>query len=162
VAVSAASVAAASAAAAAALGVDATTLVATDNDDNDTMVREEVPKVAAAAEQLNSARANDSASGPGAKLNSPGEAISEPPVTVGEKQAQRSSSRFIGVCWYKAQSSWCMQQYDPQLYDAYDPVPTPVAPHACQQDVSVRVGHVLGEVPQVLKAVPFRIAARAH
>jgi hypothetical protein len=58
VAVSAASVAAASAAAAAALGVDATTLVATDNND-DTMACEELPKEAAAAEQLGVNGAHD-------------------------------------------------------------------------------------------------------
>jgi hypothetical protein len=73
---------------------------------DDTMPWEEVPKEAAAAEQLDAARANDCASGPDAKLNCPGEAISEPPVTVGEERKQRSSSRYTGVSWAKSSSSW--------------------------------------------------------
>jgi hypothetical protein len=46
------------------------------------------------------------AHGPGAKRNFPDETISEAPVTVGEQKKQRSSSRYIGVSWNKANSLW--------------------------------------------------------
>ncbi|KAG1667891.1 hypothetical protein FOA52_013651 [Chlamydomonas sp. UWO 241] len=52
--------------------------------------------------------------GPDAKRNFPGEVISELPVTVGEEQKARSSSRFIGVCWDKSNSAWRAQLRDPQ------------------------------------------------
>jgi hypothetical protein len=56
------------------------------------------------------ARAYDCAAvqalGSGAERNFPGEVISELPVTVGEEQKQRSSSRYKGVIWDKASSSW--------------------------------------------------------
>jgi hypothetical protein len=35
--------------------------------------------------------------GPDANRNFPGEAISELPLTVGEEQTQRNSSRYVGV-----------------------------------------------------------------
>jgi hypothetical protein len=61
------------------------------------------------ASEEDAARAYDCAAvqahGPGAKRNFPDEAISELLVTVGEEQKQRSSSRYIGVCWNKASSS---------------------------------------------------------
>jgi hypothetical protein len=61
------------------------------------------------ASEKDTARAYDcaavQANGPGAKCNFPGEAISEPPVTVGEERKDRSSSRFIGFTWLKANSS---------------------------------------------------------
>jgi hypothetical protein len=70
------------------------------------------------ASEEDAARAYDCAAvqahGPGAKRNFPGEAISEPPATVGEKQKQRSSSRYIGVTWKKAVSSWQVRLWDPQ------------------------------------------------
>jgi hypothetical protein len=59
---------------------------------------------AAAASEYDSAVVQ--AHGPGAKRNFPGEAISELPVTVGEERKQRSSSRYIGVTFNKASSSW--------------------------------------------------------
>jgi hypothetical protein len=54
------------------------------------------------------------ARGPGAKRNFPGEAISEPPVSKGEEKRQKSSSRYLGVIWDKAKSSWKVQMMDPQ------------------------------------------------
>jgi hypothetical protein len=64
------------------------------------------------------ARAYDCAAlkahGPSAKRNFPGEAISETPATLGEQRQQRSSSRYIGVSWHKARSSFRVQMTDPQ------------------------------------------------
>jgi hypothetical protein len=54
------------------------------------------------------------AHGPGVTRNFPGEVISELPVAVGEDRKQRSSSRFIGVSWHKAKSSWKVPVWDPQ------------------------------------------------
>jgi hypothetical protein len=54
------------------------------------------------------------AHGPGVTRNFPGEAISELPVSLGEERKQRSSSRYIGVCWVKASSSWRVSLWDPQ------------------------------------------------
>jgi hypothetical protein len=50
------------------------------------------------------------AHGPGAKRNFPGEAISEPPVTVGEERKLRGSLRYVGVSWDKRGSSWRAHQ----------------------------------------------------
>ncbi|KAG1664313.1 hypothetical protein FOA52_005711 [Chlamydomonas sp. UWO 241] len=62
------------------------------------------------ASEENAARAYDCAAvqahGPGTQRNFPAETISELPVTVGEQKQQRSSSRYIGVSWHKAQSAW--------------------------------------------------------
>jgi hypothetical protein len=70
------------------------------------------------ASEEDAARAYDHAAvqarGPGAKRNFPDEDISEPPVTVGEEQKQRSSSRYIGVSWNKVRSAWTAQLKDPQ------------------------------------------------
>jgi AP2-like factor (euAP2 lineage) len=54
------------------------------------------------------------AHGPGAERNFPDEPISEPPATVGEERKQRGSSRYIGVSWIKAKSSWRVDMRDPQ------------------------------------------------
>ena len=51
--------------------------------------------------------------GPGNERNFPDETISEP-VTVGDEKKQRTSSRYIGVCWDKSTSSWRAQLTDPQ------------------------------------------------
>jgi AP2-like factor (ANT lineage) len=70
------------------------------------------------ASEGDAARAYDCAAvqalGPGAKRNFPDEAISELPATAGEERKQRSSSRYIGVYWNKANSSWVVQLTDPQ------------------------------------------------
>jgi hypothetical protein len=70
------------------------------------------------ASEEDAARAYDCAAvqahGPDAKRNFPGEAISELPVSLGEERKQRSSSRYIGVCWYKARSVWCAYMKDPE------------------------------------------------
>ncbi|KAG1664316.1 hypothetical protein FOA52_005714 [Chlamydomonas sp. UWO 241] len=70
------------------------------------------------ASEEDAARAYDCAAvqarGLGAKRNFPGEAISELPETVGEKRKQRSSSRYLGVCWKKSRSSWLVRLMDPQ------------------------------------------------
>jgi AP2-like factor (euAP2 lineage) len=67
------------------------------------------------ASEQDAARAYDGAAvqanGPGAKRNFPGEVISELPVTVGEERRQRKSSRYIGVAWHKARSSWDVRKY---------------------------------------------------
>ncbi|KAG1656379.1 hypothetical protein FOA52_011004 [Chlamydomonas sp. UWO 241] len=64
------------------------------------------------------ARAYDSAAvqvhGPAVKRNFPGVATSELPVVVVKKRKQRNSSRFMGVSWHKAKSSWAVQLTDPQ------------------------------------------------
>jgi AP2-like factor (euAP2 lineage) len=52
--------------------------------------------------------------GPGAERNFPDEAISELPATAGEERKQRSSSRYLGVTWFKANSSWDVRFTDPQ------------------------------------------------
>jgi hypothetical protein len=66
------------------------------------------------ASEEDAARAYDAAAvqahGPGAERNFPGEAISELPV----EKKQRSSSRYIGVCWSKRKSSWEVQLTHPQ------------------------------------------------
>jgi hypothetical protein len=53
------------------------------------------------ASEEDAARAYDCAAvqahGPGAGRNLPGEAISEPPASLGEKRKRRSRSRYIGV-----------------------------------------------------------------
>ncbi|KAG1656381.1 hypothetical protein FOA52_011006 [Chlamydomonas sp. UWO 241] len=63
------------------------------------------------------ARAYDRAAvqshGPDAKRNFPGEGISELPASLGLEPKQRGSSRFIGVSWNKARSSWLVQVRDP-------------------------------------------------
>jgi hypothetical protein len=68
------------------------------------------------ASEEDAARAYDCAAvqahGPGAKRNFPGEATSEPPVTVG---VQRKSSRFIGVSFHKASSSLQVNLWDSQI-----------------------------------------------
>jgi hypothetical protein len=69
------------------------------------------------------ARAYDCAAvqarGPGAERNFPGEAVRELPVTVGEERKQRSSSsRYIGVSWHKATSSWEVTLWDPRPLDS--------------------------------------------
>jgi hypothetical protein len=78
--------------------------------------------IACYASEEDAARAYDCAAvqalGPGAKRNFPGEAISEAPVSrdgdrMGSKRPN-SSSRYIGVCWYKAKSSWLAQIWDRQ------------------------------------------------
>ncbi|KAG1677859.1 hypothetical protein FOA52_008623 [Chlamydomonas sp. UWO 241] len=70
------------------------------------------------ASEDDAARAYDFAAvqarGPGAKRNFPGEVIVELPVSVSEDQKQRKSSRYIGVCWHKARSSWRVRLQDPQ------------------------------------------------
>ncbi|KAG1665385.1 hypothetical protein FOA52_015795 [Chlamydomonas sp. UWO 241] len=70
------------------------------------------------ATEEDAARAYDCAAvqahGSGAKRNFPGEAISELPVTMGEKRKQRSSSRYIGVSWETVSSSWRVGLWDPQ------------------------------------------------
>jgi hypothetical protein len=70
------------------------------------------------ASEDDAARAYDCAAvqahGPGAKHNFPGEAISEPPVALGEERKQRKSSRYVGVSWHKASSSWQVHLTDPQ------------------------------------------------
>jgi hypothetical protein len=71
------------------------------------------------ASEEDAARAYDCAAvqahGPGTKRNFPDETISEPPVTVGEERKQRTSSRFLGVSWHKANSSFRVQlMRDPQ------------------------------------------------
>ncbi|KAG1664311.1 hypothetical protein FOA52_005709 [Chlamydomonas sp. UWO 241] len=53
------------------------------------------------------------AHGPGAKRNFPGEANSELPVSLGEERKQRCCSRFIGVSWHKASSSWSVKLREP-------------------------------------------------
>jgi AP2-like factor (euAP2 lineage) len=42
--------------------------------------------------------------------------MSEPPATVGEERTQRrnGSSRYIGISWVKAKSSWGVRVTDPQ------------------------------------------------
>jgi hypothetical protein len=73
------------------------------------------------ASEEDAARAYDCAAvqahGPGAERNFPSEAISEPPVGLGERRRQRRSSRYIGVFWYKASSSFTRRRVnltDPQ------------------------------------------------
>jgi hypothetical protein len=71
------------------------------------------------ASEEDAARAYDCAAvqahGPDAKRNFPGEAISELPVSLGAgRKRQGSSSRYLGVCWDKAKSSWLVQMRDPQ------------------------------------------------
>ncbi|KAG1654545.1 hypothetical protein FOA52_008401 [Chlamydomonas sp. UWO 241] len=70
------------------------------------------------ASEEDAARAYDCAAvqahGPDAKRNFPDEAISELPAILGEQRKQRSSSRFVGVCWNKAHSSWLASLWDPQ------------------------------------------------
>jgi hypothetical protein len=61
-------------------------------------------------------RAAVQAHGPGAKRNFPDEAIGELPVTVsvGRKKRRSFSSRYFGVSWNTATSSWRVQLMDPQ------------------------------------------------
>jgi AP2-like factor (ANT lineage) len=70
------------------------------------------------ASEEDAARAYDFAAvqahGPGVKRNFPDEVIRELPVTVGEEQKQRSSSRYIGVSWAQTKSSFQVQLWDPQ------------------------------------------------
>jgi hypothetical protein len=69
------------------------------------------------ASEEDAARAYDCAAvqahGAGSKRNFPAEDIREAPATLGEARKQRSS-RYIGVTWDKATSSWIVQLYDPQ------------------------------------------------
>jgi hypothetical protein len=75
-------------------------------------------RIGSYASEEDAARAYDCAAvqghGPGAKRNFPDEVISELPVTAGEKRKQRTSSRYIGVSWNKATSSWQVKLADPQ------------------------------------------------
>jgi hypothetical protein len=73
------------------------------------------------ASEEDAARAYDCAAvqahGQSAKLNFPGETISELPVTAGEKRKQRKSSTYRGlrgVAWDKGNSSFRVQLTDPQ------------------------------------------------
>jgi hypothetical protein len=70
------------------------------------------------ASEEDAARAYDCAAvqagGPSAKRNFPDEDISVPPVSLGEERKQHTSSDFIGVSWYKANSSWMVQMRDSQ------------------------------------------------
>ncbi|KAG1652180.1 hypothetical protein FOA52_004802 [Chlamydomonas sp. UWO 241] len=43
------------------------------------------------------------------KLNFPGQNISEPPTTVGDKRGESKSSRFKGVSWHNSRSAWRVQ-----------------------------------------------------
>jgi hypothetical protein len=74
--------------------------------------------VGAYASEEDAARAYDCAAvqahGPAAKRNFPCELISEAPATKGEERKQRSSSRYIGVCWHKTHSAWGVSLFDPQ------------------------------------------------
>ncbi|KAG1674310.1 hypothetical protein FOA52_013499 [Chlamydomonas sp. UWO 241] len=64
------------------------------------------------------ARAYDCAAvklrGPDTGRNFAAELISEPPATLGSKQMERKTSRFIGVLWMKARSAWIAQLYKTQ------------------------------------------------
>jgi hypothetical protein len=75
------------------------------------------------ASEEDAARAYDCAAvqahGPDANRNFPGEDISELPATVGESRKQRgsykgSSSRYIGVSWVTASTSFRVELTDPQ------------------------------------------------
>jgi hypothetical protein len=70
------------------------------------------------ASEEDAAKAYDCAAvqahGSGAKRNFPGEAISEPPVTVGEEWKLLQSSRYIGVSWQVSSSSFQVYMTDPQ------------------------------------------------
>jgi AP2-like factor (ANT lineage) len=70
------------------------------------------------ASEEDAGRAYDAAAvqthGPGAERNFPGEAIIELPVTVGQEQKQRGSSRYVGVCWSKRKCAWEVQLTDRQ------------------------------------------------
>jgi hypothetical protein len=74
--------------------------------------------IGSSASEEDAARAYDFAAvqarGPGTKRNFPGEDIRELPATVGDERKQRSSSRYVGVSWHKARSSWQVQLRDPQ------------------------------------------------
>jgi hypothetical protein len=69
------------------------------------------------ASEEDAARAYDFAAvqahGPGTKRNFPGETVSEP-AAVGEKRKECGSSRYLGVTWHKAKSSFYVQLWDPQ------------------------------------------------
>jgi hypothetical protein len=69
------------------------------------------------ASEEDAARAYDCAAvqahGPGAKLNFPGETIGEPSVSKVEERKQQSS-RYRGVIWDKASSSWVVQLQEQQ------------------------------------------------
>jgi hypothetical protein len=75
-------------------------------------------RIGSYASEEDAARAYDYAAvqahGPGAKRNFPCETIREMPVSKGEERKQRSSSRYTGVSWDKAKSSWSVQMTDPQ------------------------------------------------
>jgi hypothetical protein len=65
------------------------------------------------------ARAYDCAAvklrGPGnAKRNFPGEVISEPLVSLGDKMRERKTSRFTGVSWHKSNRVWHAYLRNPQ------------------------------------------------
>ncbi|KAG1681524.1 hypothetical protein FOA52_014030 [Chlamydomonas sp. UWO 241] len=62
------------------------------------------------ASEEDAARAHDFAA---VQAHRSGEVISEPPATKGEERKQQHSSRFLGVCWNKASSSWLVQLWDP-------------------------------------------------
>ena len=59
-------------------------------------------------------RIHGTAEDPSMHLPPPDEVISELPATVGEERKQRSSSRYIGVSWHKANSSWRVNLTEPQ------------------------------------------------
>ena len=49
------------------------------------------------------------------KRNFPGEIISEPPVSLGDKQRERKTSSYnFGVAWRTDRSAWIAQLYKPQ------------------------------------------------
>jgi hypothetical protein len=52
--------------------------------------------------------------GLGAERSFPGEAISEAPVSKGDELQQRKSSKYLGVSWDKAKSSFRVDLWDPQ------------------------------------------------
>ncbi|KAG1681330.1 hypothetical protein FOA52_007376 [Chlamydomonas sp. UWO 241] len=87
------------------------------------------------ASEEDAARAYDYAAvqahGPGAKRNFPGEVVGEAPATLGEKRKQRKSSRYMGVSWASAGTSWCVRLLDPQTKRRRT-----VGSFACEEDAA--------------------------